>query len=94
MRTILIKHENIAAGYTTLFSYLIQAFFDYLGMKRIVGERVYNVKYIVVLSFIVIVTCLFAGALYQHIVIRYFIILLLLSFVILGKKRIIKSLRW
>jgi len=88
------KYGYIAAGYTTLFSYLIQAFFDYLGMKRIVGERVYNVKYIVVLSFIVIVTCLFAGALYQHIIIRYFIILLLLSFVILGKKRIIKSLRW
>lgn len=85
------KYGYIAAGYTTLFSYLIQAFFDFLGMRKVVGKNVYNIKYIVILSSVIVLLCLFSGVLYKFFIVRYLLIVLFLIFVIFNKKRILNT---
>ena len=70
------KYGYIAAGYTTIFCYMIQATIDYFGMKKVVGENVYNIKYILCLSVAVVIFALTSNFIYDYALIRYTIILI------------------
>ncbi len=87
------KFGYIAAGYTTLVCYLVQAILDYAIMRKTVGDRVYNMRQIGLLSAGVIVVSLLSNFIYNYIVIRYAIIVVLLALCILFRKRIIGMLK-
>lgn len=87
------KFGYIAAGYTTLVCYLVQAILDYAIMRKTVGDRVYNMRQIGLLSAGVIAVSLLSNFIYNYIVIRYAIIVVLLALCILFRKRIIGMLK-
>lgn len=43
----------IAAGYTTLLSYVIQAAIDYYAMRKVVDEKIFSLRTIIILSTVV-----------------------------------------
>jgi hypothetical protein len=63
----------IAAGYTTLFCYFVQAMIDYIAMKKIVGQSIYNMKIIAAMSVGIVVISLFSNITYDYLIIRYVI---------------------
>ena len=71
------KFGYVAAGYTTLFSYFVQAVIDYLAMKRVIKEDIYNMKYIGLLSLGVTVIALISNLIYDALIIRIVAILTL-----------------
>lgn len=81
------KFGYVAAGYTTIVCYLIQAIIDYYAMKHITKETVYNMKYIVSLSVIVMLIALFSNLIYDFAIIRYLIlfVLLIVAFILRNK---------
>lgn len=82
----------IAAGYTTLVCYLLQAAIDYFAMKKVVGERVYNMRYLGVLSACVILVVPVAEFLYGYVVIRYLLVAGLLAVGFRYRKQIVSML--
>ena len=83
----------IAAGYTTLLCYAIQATIDYIAMTKISKVKVYDVKFIIILSVIIAMCSIISGTLYDYLFIR--ILLLLCFFIVLFvmRKTIIQSIR-
>ncbi len=79
----------IAAGYTTLICYLLQAAIDYFAMKKVAGNRVYDMKYIGILSLIIIVVSLVSNLLYNLIILRYLIVAALFVICIIKRNEII-----
>lgn len=78
-----------AAAYTTLFSYVVLAVFQYLFSRKVHGSNVFDMKYIVVLS-----VALFGGAmlcmlLYPYIWARYAVIVIMLVLAVVFRKKII-----
>lgn len=84
------KYGFIAAGYTTIFCYLLQAVMDYFAMKRVVEEPIYDMRFIIGLSLTVIAVALFSNMLYSFTIIRYAIILLFFVAAFLKRKQIAK----
>ena len=84
------KYGYLAAGYSTLICYLIQAILDYFAMRKVVKEQVYNMKYIGMLSLAVIIIAMFSNLLYGNMWARYGIIAVLLIMGFIMRKRIIK----
>ena len=86
----------IAAGYTTLVCYLVQAILDYIVMKKIVGESIYNMKYLGGLSLMIIIVSLVSNFIYSYVIVRYIILTeILLAGVVFRKKivRIFKTMK-
>ena len=86
------KFGYIAAGYTTLFCYLMQAIIDYWAMKRIVGRDIYNMKLIGMLSAIVAVIALVSNLIYDIVIVRIIAILVLSAICIAKRKKIFQVL--
>jgi len=84
----------IAAGYTTLFCFSIQALIDYYAMRRVVGKNVYNMKYIFTISLFIVFIALFSNLLYELLIIRYVILGIMLTALISYRKKIISFLRF
>lgn len=82
------KFGFIAAGYTTIVSYALQALFDYIVMDKFVGQSIYNKRFLLCLSFTLISFCLFVNVLYQNVFVRYGVITVL-SVVIFVKKNVL-----
>lgn len=78
----------IAAGYTTLVSYLLQAAIDYYAMKKVVGEPVYNMRYLGGLTLLMVVVSIFSIAIYDFAVIRYILLAIMIGFGIFYRKKI------
>ncbi len=83
----------LAAGYTTLVSYVIQASIDYWAMKKVVGKSIYNMKYIGALSFAIIAVALISNILYKFIFVRYTLIIALIVILFISRNRIIKIIK-
>lgn len=83
------KYGYIAAGYTTLVCYFVQATLDYLAMKKVVKEPVYDMKRLGKLALAVTVAAVFGGLLYKWTAVRYIIILLLAAVCFVTRKRIL-----
>ena len=78
----------IAAGYTTLVCYMIQAGIDYLAMRHFVREKIYDIKLIGVLSISVCIIGLFSNLIYDYPVVRYGIVGILAVLIIVFRKKI------
>lgn len=80
----------IAAGYTTLICYLFQASMDYFALKKVVDEQVYDMRYIGVLSLIMILVALLSNLIYDWAIIRYAIVVIVVLLCICFRKNIMK----
>lgn len=84
---IFIKmYGYIAAGYTTLVSYLIFAYANYRVARRVMNEKALtndgvDIKAMVTLFGIFSLTSLVAAILYPHMIVRIGVVILLFSFV-------------
>lgn len=87
------KFGYLAAGYVTMGCYLLQATIDYFAMRRVVGNNVYNMRLIGLLSLIVLGVSFFSNLLYGYILVRYIIIIGILIFAILFRKSIFSLLK-
>ena len=85
------KYGYVAAGYTTVVCYGVQAIIDYFGMRSALKRRVYNMKYIVFLSVMMVLFSLISVGLYDKPSwIRYGIIIAIFCILIVCRKRIIE----
>lgn len=78
----------IAAGFTTMACYLLQAIIDYLAMRRIVNASIYDMKVIGILSIMILAVSLFGGALYQSRTVRYLILAIVILYFVVFKNKI------
>lgn len=86
----------IAAGYTTLICYLLQAMIDYIAMKKVVGKNIYDKRIIILESISIFILSTTSICLYRYSVIRYLLILLIIGFLFLKRNVILnitKSIR-
>lgn len=86
-----------AAGYTTLFCYIIFAVGHYYFMTRICrekmnGVRVYNTKLLIAMSLLFIASGFVMMSTYNHPIIRYGIILIALVIAVIKRKQILSLL--
>lgn len=79
----------IAAGYTTIACYLIQASIDYFAMRKVMGQSIYNIKYIGILSAVIFAISIFGNITYSHRFIRYITVMMILGIAIIYRKKVI-----
>lgn len=84
----IIKFGYIAAGYTTLFCYMLQSIIDYVVSGKILGENIYDKKKVIVLSIVVVSVSLIVINLYRFYLLRYAVIALLVILAIVFRKTI------
>lgn len=83
----------IAAGYTTLFSYILFALLHYVFMRKVCREymddvRPYNVKTILLITAITMVLAFVFLLTYGSTILRYSIILLIMCGILMGRKKL------
>lgn len=93
----------IAAAYTTLICYILLALAHYIGHKYILKKRadldidvkteIYNSKFLLVVSFVSILSMLGMLLIYEHMIIRYIVISILLVLVFIKRKMIIEKFK-
>ncbi|MCD7892801.1 MAG: oligosaccharide flippase family protein [Erysipelotrichaceae bacterium] len=76
------KYGFLAAGYTTLFCYILQTIFDYFAMRIVVKEQIYDMKPLIGISFVIVMFSLIMSFLYDKIIIRYTVFII--SIIIIG----------
>jgi len=77
----------LAAGYTTMVSYIIQVVIDYWAMKRIVKQDIYDMRAIFLFSIIVILAGFILSFIYTYSMIRLFLFVIFLILSVLYLKR-------
>lgn len=91
-----------AAGYTTLICYICLAIFHYIFYKKIIREKlpeikdIYDIKMIVNISLIIILIMVVMSIIYKFILLRYTIIIIIMIGMLIKRKdiiNIIKSLK-
>lgn len=91
-----------AAGYTTLFSYILLAFMHFIFYKLVIKDKMgrnvelYSLKIINICSVVVLIVMLLMAVTYKVLIIRYTIIFLMLLAVFIKRKdisKIINNLR-
>jgi O-antigen/teichoic acid export membrane protein len=85
----------VAAGYTTLFSYMLYSFSHFVFMNKILNKHIkikdiYNYKFMFLLSLFLLITSSLILTLYNYLFIRYIIILFVLLIGYLNRFKIIK----
>jgi len=99
LNSILIPNISyIAAGYTTMISYILFAVSNYLAMKRVLKKHnkendMYHMGGLILTFIGFMILCMLAMSLYQLPMFRYGIIAAVLLGVVLNYKRIIKILK-
>ncbi len=83
------QYGYLAAGYTTIACYLVQATINYLAMRKVVKEEVYNMKIIGLLTLSVVVISILSTLLYNYFLVRYIILALIFVICVLFRKKII-----
>ena len=88
------KYGFVAAGYTTLVSYVLCSVAHYLFMRRVTkkymdGYKVYDIKKIMIIGLSLAVASAGMLALYKYMIIRYAILLVFAVVVFCFRKRII-----
>ncbi len=87
------KFGFIAAGYTTLVSFIIQVLIDYFAMRKVLGFSIYNDKFLMVVSLVVIGISLVINFTYNCSFIRYGIFATLLAILLFKRQYIISLLK-
>ncbi len=86
------KFGYIAAAYTTLFAYIILSILQGFIMVKVHKKPLYNMKSITIISCLVVLICLLFNSLYKFSIIRYCIILIILTTMFVCKNKIINLL--
>ena len=84
----------MAAGYTTLFCYAVQALIDYIAMRKVVGRSVYNMKVVIALSAAVVAVSIASVFVYDNTIVRYSILSAVIILIIVFRKKIIAALKF
>lgn len=88
----ILKFGFIAAGYTTLVCYMIQALLDYFISRKVVGIDIFDKRYLLTLSLFIIIVSLVSNLLYSGFIIRYLIILFAIIIIFTKRKYFYKIL--
>ena len=89
------KYGYLAAGYTTLICYFIQATLDYIGLKKVLKTPVYNMRVIGMLSLLMILISIISVILYRYnSLIRYVILFACAIISYVNRKKIIMIIRF
>ena len=83
----------LAAGYSMLISYFVQAALDYVALKKVVKEKVYNMRYIGFLAAVVILISIFSNFTYELPLLRYGIVLAIFVLAIIFRKKIVSIVK-
>ena len=88
----------IAAGYTTLFCYMFFSFAHYLIMRKLCkdklnGKSLFDMKFIIILSCVVIAMTVVFNFIYTMMLVRYALVLLLCAVLFLKRESFIKPIR-
>lgn len=84
------KYGFVAAGYTTAIGYFVLAIAHYIFMKKIQPQKIYDSKFILYLSGILIFIIIIITFLYKYIYLRYSIFLIILLYCCLNHKKVLK----
>lgn len=87
-----------AAAYTTLFSYVILAFFHYLMYKKICDENkikvnIFDTKFMIFVSIILFVFSIVINFTYNSIFLRYFVLFIIIVVILTKKNFIMNTLK-
>lgn len=87
----------IAAGYTTLISYLVLSFVHYLFMKKSIKNtdsvEIYDINFISILSLCISVISIALSFTYENILVRYLIVVFIMLALFIFRKRIIELIK-
>ena len=83
----------IAAGYTTLASYIVLTLLHYFNVRKCGYDDCLDNKKILALSFIVIVSSIAINAIYSHNFLRYLLILLIFMVCYFKRSAIINAIK-
>lgn len=92
------KFGYIAAGYTTVFCYLLFAVMHYWGMKKVlrqqgICEQVYDVKFIFTITMLMFIVMICVLVVYPFTFVRYLIVFILCIVGFVFRKKIIKVIK-
>lgn len=79
----------LAAGYTTLIGYLGMCIIHYYVVKKIEKNKIYDIKFMIIISLSLILISFISLSLYDLTIIRYIIILMLFSILFIYKNKIV-----
>ena len=88
-----------AAGYTTLFCYIMFAVAHYYFYKRIIRaeipeiDNIYNIRYILAISLLVILVMIFMTTIYKYRILRYGVVLIMAGIMAMKRKWIINVIK-
>lgn len=85
----------VAAGYTTLFSYLIFAIANYFAMKKVLEEKkiennAYNIKILILIFVVFSIISFVAALLYDFYLVRYAVIAVVFIIIAINYKTVLK----
>ena len=88
----------VAAGYTTLFCYVVYSFTHYCFMRKVIKEnlgkqRIYDPKLIVGLGVLLVVFSFGAMSLYEYVVMRYLLLFVGIAVIVIKRKKLLRFLR-
>ena len=91
----------VAAGYTTLASYILFVLCNYWCVRRVLRKHwsekriqdIYQLKVLLGMSIVFLVLTALCTALYDHIVIRYAMVVIVLAAAVLNYKKILAKVR-
>lgn len=82
----------IAAGYTTLISNIVLSGMHYYNTRKIEKEKVFDFKFSLISTALVIAGCLACNLIYEISIVRYILILVVLAVMLLKSKSVIKAI--
>ncbi|QSB27964.1 lipopolysaccharide biosynthesis protein [Flavobacterium sp. CLA17] len=85
------RYGYVAAGYTTLFSYLALAIFHMYACNKICKKRVYDDKYVWIVTILTTISSFLIVFLYEYFIVRYLMMFLMLLIVAFFQKSKVKE---
>lgn len=80
----------VAASYTTLIAFVVLSVFQGIVMKIVHKEKLYDMKLIILITSVVVLICLSFNLVYNSIIIRYSMIIILFVVMFIFRKKLIK----
>lgn len=87
------RYGYVAAGYTTMLSYIVQAIMDYYAMYKGARHLVYDMRRIILISVGVIIVMLIVTQIYAYWYIRYSFIVLILLLAFINRNIIMRYVK-
>lgn len=88
------KYGYVAAAYTTLISHMVLIIMHYIGYRRCQKTGIYHDKMIFFICVITIVSCFICNLLYLNRYIRYFVLLIIVTTIVIKRNYFISKLKW